>query len=762
MARRILILAPAGLLIQWQNELYEKFNLNVPIYTGKQLVWRKLPFAAEPKQLPVSQHDWSRQPFVLASSHLVRRKERQAELLAAPHWDLIVLDEAHHARRSGGVQNAYRPNTLLALLSELQPKTASLLLLTATPMQVHPVEIWDLLQLLGLPEKWNSSAAFLRYFEQVAHPNPSASEFEFLAEMFRITERTYGPIAPEYARRLLPPSVSHVISHRILKALREDKASLQRRRLSADERKLALQVMQRVTPLRYLMARQTRHLLREYYRQGKLTSPIATRDPQDIAIDLSPQERALYEAVENYISQTYDKASLTARSAVGFVMTIYRRRLASSFFALQKTLVNRLNRVAPGEEDLSLDELHDTADLEEAAKLADHALAFEETVEIKALLKRIAQLPTDSKAVRLLKELQAAFEIGYDSAIVFTQFYDTMDYLKGFIADCLPGKKIACYSGEGGLRRDGGGNWTRCRKEDIKRDLKAKKIEILLCTDAAGEGLNLQFCGVLVNYDLPWNPMKVEQRIGRIDRIGQLHPRIRIYNLAYQDTVEADVYFTVGQRINLFQGIVGKLQPILSRLPKKFEECTLGKASERGEARERLMADIEGLEQEASNGGFDIDVASPDTIDSPRLSPAPLSLADLSALAQRKELLPPVLSWRSLDADSYAASLPGMEAEIRTTTDGAVFADCSDSQVLFSPGGELFEDVADLAAPAAEDRSQSGVCWLVKKQGEPNFLLATRTGLQSIASFPQLMEMLESVSAPQELSSEIEIVERIV
>jgi hypothetical protein len=104
------------------------------------------------------------------------------------------------------------------------------------------------------------------------------------------------------------------------------------------------------------------------------------------------------------------------------------------------------------------------------------------------------------------------------------------------------------------------GSWTRCTKEQIKLALKNKTIRLLICNDAAGEGLNLQYTGVLVNYDLPWNPMKVEQRIGRIDRIGQQHPIIRVINLAYKDAVEADVYFALGQRINLFQGIVGKVR----------------------------------------------------------------------------------------------------------------------------------------------------------------------------------------------------------
>ena len=168
-----------------------------------------------------------------------------------------------------------------------------------------------------------------------------------------------------------------------------------------------------------------------------------------------------------------------------------------------------------------------------------------------------------------------------------------MDFLKDYLAEEFPGETVACYSGAGGKVRDRAGFWSECSKEQIKQRLKARAIKFLVCTDAASEGLNFQFCGLLVNYDLPWNPMKVEQRIGRIDRIGQKYPKIRVVNLAYQDTVEADVYFALGQRINLFEGLVGRLQPILSRLPKQFEEVALERKENREAARHRLMADLE-------------------------------------------------------------------------------------------------------------------------------------------------------------------------
>ena len=90
--------------------------------------------------------------------------------------------------------------------------------------------------------------------------------------------------------------------------------------------------------------------------------------------------------------------------------------------------------------------------------------------------------------------------------------------------------------------RNTDGTWTLITRDEVKRRFKEGRSEVLVCTDAAAEGLNFQFCGALVNYDMPWNPMRVEQRIGRIDRLGQRFSDIRIINLHYEDTVEADVY----------------------------------------------------------------------------------------------------------------------------------------------------------------------------------------------------------------------------
>src|SRR5439155_10392254 len=128
------------------------------------------------------------------------------------------------------------------------------------------------------------------------------------------------------------------------------------------------------------------------------------------------------------------------------------------------------------------------------------------------------------------------------------------------------GGRMACYSGRGGEVWDPAANgWRVVDKAEVKARCKRSHrhaIDILVGTDAASEGLNLQQFSALVNYDLPWNPMRVEQRIGRIDRIGQDAPAVRVLNLYMQGTIEEDAYFTLKERIGVFEEVVGPLQPI--------------------------------------------------------------------------------------------------------------------------------------------------------------------------------------------------------
>jgi len=746
LAKRTLILTPKSVQIQWQNELYEKFNLNVPIYDGSSLVWKPVHGAHGTAEKPVARDEWQAEPVVLVSSFLMRRADRQRELLDAADWDLIILDEAHHARRRGaGSTQEKGPNALLGLMRKLRAKCRSLLLLTATPMQVHPVELWDLMDLLGLPDEWHrDDGVFLQYFQR-ASGNPSPEDLEYMASLFRSTEATFGEMADSEAAQILP-GVSSLKRKKVLRALR-DVSAIPRKTMDAETRRATTRLLQASSPLRYRMVRNTRELLRRYQL------PVPKRDPREVVVEMTAAESALYTAVEDFIGDVYRAAPPEKRSAVGFVMTVYRRRLASSFEALKRTLTGRLMRTGGiTEEDASQDETSDEVmSGEEAARLAAEAPeigAINELERIHDLLRRIAQLGTDSKARRLKIELDGCLADGFDSVIVFTQYADTMEYLRDYLADQMSGMPVACYSGRGGAWRDASGQWVPCSKEEIKRRLRDRQVRLLVCTDAAGEGLNLQFAGVLVNYDLPWNPMKVEQRIGRIDRLGQERPVIRVLSFAYKDTVEQDVFFTIGSRINLFQGIVGRLQPILSRLPRSFEELALLDKDAREAARHRFLADLEQQFRDADERGFDIDATVEDSLDLPSLPEPALTLRDLDSAIQIARARPPEVDFRPLDPGSYGIGLPGGPS-IRVTTDPCVFEFSSDNFQLFSPGGDAFGSFyVDGAGGGADGR---GIAWMVQRPGaELEFVVATRYGPRRVESFAELLAALDVVGEPCE------------
>ena len=698
--KRALILAPKNVCKQWQIELREKFNLNWPIYDGQKLTWYRSPAREHDFERPVAREEWHQEPFVIMSSHLARRKERQPELLeAAVPWDLIVLDEAHHARTKGaGTPQAKGPNRLLQLMRSLRRRTDGLVLLTATPLQVHASELWDLLDLLGIPAVWTPDA-FVRFFTEVAKEPVTNEALEWLSALFRANEGHFGEISRPSAER--QTRLSSLKTKKVLQALR-DPVSIPRRQLSPEERRAAIAIIKRSTPVSSLVSRHTRELLRKYFKAGKLTTAVATRQVEDRFIPLSAEESEIYQKVETYISETYNASSPEARNAVGFVMTIYRRRLASSFHALRQTMEKRKGGVGgfiTAADEARIDE--NVADQVEAGEEIDietvsederRALAFEEIATIETIVEEIKHLPTDTKAIELSKVLGELKGSGYPQVMVFTQFTDTMDYLRDQVV--AAGYSVMCFSGRGGEVRNTDQTWTMISRDEVKRRFKEGRSEVLVCTDAAAEGLNFQFCGALVNYDMPWNPMRVEQRIGRIDRLGQRFSDIRIINLHYEDTVEADVYRALRSRISIFEKVVGGLQPILARLPRLIEESVLSRSKaldgKRDEALQKLDIAISAGEESALN--LD-DFADEDLDVPPRPEPA-INLSDLRAILDRPILLPRGTEAQHLNEKDYSLIDGYLQHAVRVTVDRDFYEMHSDSVEFWSPGSPTFPELS--------------------------------------------------------------------
>ncbi len=678
--QRGMILAPANVCTQWQAELREKFALDWPIYDGK-CFRRYDPATQSTVDTPVTRDAWSAEPLVIMSSHLARRRDRRPELLEAEPYDLVIVDEAHHARqkRTGG---RIDPNMLMRLLRDLRHRTSGLILLSATPLQTHAMELYDLLSLLGLPPEWDA-AAYERYFGALAAPHLSVENMEECARLYRATEAFFGELPPERAARsggTAGQALSTIRTRRILGALR-GAASIPRRQLNGEDRAAAVRIMKRWTPVAALMSRHTRSLLRRYQAEGKLQARIAVRDVQDRFINMLPAERDIYERVEDFIRSAYQNAEQSKRTAIGFVLTIYRKRLSSSFAALARSLQGRLDRQVDDDQ-FDLEESGEEVDADEVKGNEDVARRLLESTAIRDILADLETLPIDSKAKALRDELTRLAAEGYQQTMVFTGYTDTMDGLRNWLAD-QTGREVICFSGRGGEIRLPEGAWKLVSRADIKKRFREGRGDILLCTDAAAEGLNFQFCGSLINYDMPWNPMRVEQRIGRIDRLGQRFESIKIVNLHYHDTVETEVYLALSGRIKLFEDMVGGLQPILSAISREIGSLALAGAHVDVDA--MVASTISAIDTPT----VDIDDVD-DLGDMPEMKRPALSLDDLRGIVGQPRLLPNGYELQRLDGDDFAVEEPISRHRRRATLSREFYSNHFDHTDFWTPGSASF------------------------------------------------------------------------
>lgn len=677
--RRAIILAPANVCAQWQAELREKFALDWPIYDGH-CMRRYDPVTQAYTTSEVSSQDWSSEPFVIMSSHLARRRERRPELLEADPWDLVIVDEAHHARnkRTGSRVEA---NMLMRLLRDLRARTSGLVLLSATPLQTNALELYDLLSLLGLPEDWDA-VSYERYFEALGQGHIPVDRFEECARLYRSTEAHFGELTDERAARLGggPQPLSKLKVRRILAALR-GQASIPRRQLGAEDRQAAVRVMKRWTPVAALMSRHTRALLRRYQAEGKLQARIATRDVADRFITMDAAERDIYERTEDFLRHAYAQAEQSQRNAIGFILTIYRKRLSSSFSALARSLQGRLDRNVEDDQ-FDLEESGVETDADEVGNTEAEARRLLEGAAIAEILADVAGLPIDSKARALKAELDQLKADGFDQTMVFTGYTDTMDGLRDWLAD-QTGREVICFSGRGGEIRTPDGSWKLVSRAEIKKRFRDGRGEILLCTDAAAEGLNFQFCGSLINYDMPWNPMRVEQRIGRIDRLGQRFDDIRIVNLHYRDTVETTVYLALSSRIKLFEDMVGGLQPILSAISREIGAIALAGGHVNVDA---MVATTIG---QVDTPAINIDDIG-ELEEMPEMGTPALSLADLARIVNDHRLLPFGYTMDALGSDDFAVEQPDSRRRVRATLSRDFYGSHFDHTDFWTPGSASF------------------------------------------------------------------------
>ena len=519
LAKKALIIVPKAATRQWQSELLMKFAIDVPIIDPNSRTYR------DGHAAPAAEPPWNVRLGIASQQWLVRNADNF--LQTCGDYDFIICDEAHRARfRDVDDDRRRQPNQYLKMMYQLCRRTRELLLLTATPMQMNEMELWALFSLLE-PEGWNEYE-YRRFYQE---EGPDFNEWKFRRDLWRKSNpqaKATGVLTSENEDYIA--SVLH------------DPATMSQ----------TIATMESSAPARRLMSRHTRQLLREYRERGLLDAPIPTRNVRDTVITMTSEERGLYDRITAIVDRCYSERDISQQS-LGFIRTIFRKRLSSSTFAYAQTLRKAAERHLEDNDDWTtlmddadMDELQEsTADVLQKARNTDFLL--EEADEAEKLSRQ------DTKRGRLNQVTSDLREKGHSHILMFTQFRDTQKWLAEHLR--ATGHKVTELYGQDHSEGDRGDRLTAFRRENQG---------ILLCTETASESLNLQFCTAVVNYDVPWNPMTLEQRAGRIDRIGQTRPVVDVVNLFYEDTAEHDAYNAVARRFKDIVDNVGEYPPIIA------------------------------------------------------------------------------------------------------------------------------------------------------------------------------------------------------
>lgn len=263
---------------------------------------------------------------------------------------------------------------------------------------------------------------------------------------------------------------------------------------------------------------------------------------QGLALRTSVEFDGAYQAAEDF-----GEAMRRRTQAAGFMKDMMRQRICSSF-ASGLTTAKRLlgNRQFPEDEERTIW----VENLE--------ALLAQERSHLQRLIDFLERKPTDPKLEAVLHFLRDKQWLEH-GCIIFSQYYDTSFWVAKSLTQALPDERVALYAGAGKSGLFFAGEWRSIEREKIKQAVRDRIIRLVVATDAACEGLNLQTLGTLINVDLPWNPSRLEQRIGRIKRFGQTRKRVDMLNLVYQDTIDEKVYRVLSQRMRDRYNLFGSL-----------------------------------------------------------------------------------------------------------------------------------------------------------------------------------------------------------
>lgn len=507
--RRALVVVPASLKVKWRQEMDRRFMRTLP-ELGLGDLARFLDEIGDGKDAEL---------IGVISIESVRRA---SDLLArfselAPHLDLVIVDEAHALRNAG--TGSHEVGMTLGALAD------RLVFLSATPLNLGTDDLYTLVSLLD-PGAFPDRRVFSSQLEPNAHLNAIArnmadprrrSKTEALRELdaLRATEQGEALSGRPTFERL--------------------------EELLRDETQASLDDIARVK--RYTAELNTLGSVVTRTRKIDVPGKKAVREAHQLDVQWTPEERSLYNAIYADVFARARRASVP----LGFAMQMPLRQACSSLIVAQRRLLDRRGWTLNDTDELQDEQLART-------EIGDESPVDDELGdELSDLLRTDAlrrALDHDTKLEVLRSHLLKARQNGMSQALIFSFFKGTVEYLQEELSSDFRVEVL-----HGGVRMDD--------RESVLQRFRDGEVDLLIANQVGSEGLDFEFCNVLVNYDLPWNPMQVEQRIGRLDRFGQQSDKIHIFNMHTPDTIESDIFGRLYARIGVFERSIGDLEPIM-------------------------------------------------------------------------------------------------------------------------------------------------------------------------------------------------------
>lgn len=537
-ARRLLVVCPAMLREKWCAELANRFGVKARVVDAEELLdhlTKAKSDRTEEFALVASLQgmrppkDWNAEqsPSQSSSAKLARFLQEAGD--DEPLLDLVVVDEAHYLRNRGTQTHRFA--------SLLRPVTDGLALLSATPIQMRSTDLFNLLHLLdedAFPMEWTydlsvrANAPIVALRDRLKR-DPPVTQVEFSAAL-------------QAAVALRWFEDSEQIEH-LLKNLPTDE-ELRNVRARADYAEL----LDRLNPRAKVI---TRTLKRE------VDELRVTREPRTLRVAMSTAERAFYESVTEAVREYCESSDVSE----GFMLTIPQRQMSSCMAAACQGWRQRFDEQQAEAQDTMTETVGESVEQE----IAPTAKSRQRSGELIAILTDIARqcgdyerlAADDSKFAVLLKSLKGYWRENPAKKVVLFAFYrNTLYYLARRLAEA----GVRTLVLHGGMDK---AEVLRAFESDVA-------VQVLLSSEVASEGVDLQFSSLLVNYDLPWNPARIEQRIGRIDRIGQTEAKILIWNLVYEDTLDERVHERLLERLNIFRQALGNMEELLGAEVRKL------------------------------------------------------------------------------------------------------------------------------------------------------------------------------------------------